>query len=175
MSTASQPTPVTQEWWQKQTPAHTSDHITNENYTLVVGYDAADADKEDKRKKAYPEGDEIEEKIAKGEFIELFRQTSRNYFPSTLDGVNELIPDDEEKLNLLYNQLKVKQVNRFRSLVTSKDFTPVEFTIDMFAQAGLKSERRLTAYEKTEKAIFEDFSPEMQKKLLEKLMALQGK
>lgn len=167
------------EWWQSPTDQHVSDNISCENYTLVVGYTKDEAAKEavkqgDGKLSAKPEGEDTEEAIAKGEFVEAFRQTFRQYFPSNLDGVNELIPDDEEKVNLVYNSLKVKEANKARALVCSKAFSPVEHVIDLFEVSGQKSERRLSAFEKTEKEIFSNFSEADRKKLLEKLLAMQS-
>lgn len=178
-NTNSNVTNAKQEWWQTEKPAHTSDHLAIENYTLVIGYTKEEAAKEnakqgDGKLSAKPEGEDTEEAITKGDFVEVFRQTFRQYFPSSLEGINELIPDDEEKLNLVCASLKVKEANRARSLVVSKSFTPQNFTIDLFEQAGEKSERRLTPQQKVEREIFENFSPEMQRALLAKLQAMQN-
>lgn len=153
--------------------SHNSKNYTNENYTLNVGYTKDELAKpEDKRRlKAYPEDAFTQEELDKGEFQVVFSQTAVIYHPENLDGINELVPDDEEKINLIDAQLKVKQVNRFRSLVTSKDFAPQDNVIDMFDECNKKSERRLSPFEKTQNEILKNFSPDMQKRLLEMLQS----
>lgn len=152
---------------------HNSPNYTSEQYTLEVGYTADELAKpEDKRRlKAYPEGTFSEDDVKEGKWQQVFTQTGIIYHPENLDGINELVPDDEEKINLCDAQLKVKQVNRFRSLVTSKDFTPQDNVIDMFDECNKKSERRLSPFEKTQNEILKNFSPDMQKRLLEMLQS----
>lgn len=157
------------------TAAHTSAHYTSENYTLEVGYTKEELAKPeaDRKLKAYPEGTFSDEEKEKGEFQVVFAQTFVQYTPEDLDGVGELIPDDEEVLNLIKAQLKVKLVNRARSQATSKDFKPVDGVIDMFDECNKKSERRLSQFEKTTQTILKDFTPEMQARLLELLKQQQ--
>lgn len=166
--TPANPTPAAQ--------VHDSKNYTSENYTLEVGYTKDELAKpEDKRKpKAYPEGNFSEEDVKNGEWQLLFTQTARIYHPENLDGVEELVSDDEEKVNLFDNQLKVKQINRFRSQVVSQNFTPVDGVIDMFDECGKKSEKRLSPFEKVQNEIMNKFTPEMQARLLEMLKAQQA-
>lgn len=166
------------------TGSHTSAHYTSENYTLLVGYTKEDLDKAKSDKeftlklKAYPEGqfteEEQDETSPNFKFQVAFSQTFVHYSPVDLDGVGELIPDDDEVLNLITAQLKVKLVNRSRSQATSKDFKPVDGVIDMFDECNKKSERRLSQFEKTTQTILKDFTPEMQARLLELLKAQQS-
>ena len=172
-----------------QTPAtagvHNSAHYTSENYTLLVGYTKEDLDKAQKdpefvlKLKAYPEDNFTEEQKDEDnkeefKFKVVFTQTFVHYSPVDLEGVTELIPDDDEVLNLITAQLKVKLVNRARSQATSKDFKPVDGVIDMFDECNKKSERRLSQFEKTTQTILKDFTPEMQARLLELLKAQQS-
>lgn len=180
MSTSS----VSTEQTPVSTGAHTSAHYTSENYTLLVGYlkedlEKAKVDKEFTPKlKAYPEDafseEEKDETSKEFKFQVAFPQTFVHYSPVDLDGVGELIPDDDEVLNLITAQLKVKLVNRSRSQATSKDFKPVDGVIDMFDECNKKSERRLSQFEKTTQTILKDFTPEMQARLLELLKAQQS-
>jgi hypothetical protein len=153
--------------------AHQSANFTSENYTLNVGYTKDELSKEESKRKlkAYPEDAFSAEELAAGEFQVVFSQTAIIYHPENLDGVQELVGDDEEKVNLFDAQLKVKQINRFRSSVVSKDYAPVDNSIDMFDACGQKSEKRLSPFEKTKNEILNKFSPEMQAKLLELLQA----
>lgn len=164
-------TPVTQS-------EHKSENFSFENYTLVVGYPKEELAKpvNERKKKAYPEDHEMvsEESQAKGEFEVAFSQTFRQYSPSNITGINELVPDDDEVVNLVAAQLKVKQVNRARSLVTSKDFVPQDATIDQFDECNKKSERRLTPFEKTKNEILNNMPKELQAQLLALLQAQVG-
>lgn len=182
MSTA----PVTTE---NTTPVvHNSANYTSENVTLVVGYTREELAKPEGKRKltaqtedkfSEAERDETNTEVDEDgkpvfKFKVIFSQTAIIYHPENLDGVQELVPDDEEKLNLIDSQLKVKQINRFRSLVVSKDFAPQDNTIDMFDECNKKSEKRLSPFEKTQNEILTKFSPEMQAKLLELLQAQVG-
>jgi len=159
---------------------HTSANYTSENYTLLVGYTKEELAKpaDERKLKAYPEDAFTEEEKDSTnkdfKFQVEFPQTFVQYTPENLEGVGELIPDDEEVLNLIKAQLKVKLVNRARSQATSKDFKPVDGVIDMFDECNKKSERRLSQFEKTTQTILKDFTPEMQARLLELLKAQQS-
>lgn len=176
--------PVSTEQTPVSTGVHTSANFTSENYTLLVGYlkedlDKAKADKDFSLKlKAYPEDnfteEEKDETSPNFKFQVVFTQTFVQYTPENLQGIGELIPDDEEVLNLIKAQLKVKLVNRARSQATSKDFKPVDGVIDMFDECNKKSERRLSQFEKTTQTILKDFTPEMQARLLELLKQQQS-
>src|ERR1700747_436375 len=114
---------------------HTSANYTSENYTLLVGYTKEELAKpaDERKLKAYPEDAFTEEEKDSTnkdlKFQVEFPQTFVQYTPENLEGVGELIPDDEEVLNLIKAQLKVKLVNRARSQATSKDFKPVDGVI----------------------------------------------
>lgn len=156
-----------------QTAVDTGSHKTSENFTselitFVKGYtkDELAKPEADRKLKPVPESDELDEQIEKGEFVEVARQTYRAYFPSNIVGVQELVPDDDEVVNLVYNSLKTKLNNAARSNLMTKDFAPSDSVTDLFDVCGRKSERRLSAYEKTEREILENFTPEMQAKLL---------
>lgn len=164
---------------QTQNPAgnlHSSTNVVNEKYTLIVGWPKEEMTKEkpeDRQLKAYPETEDMEQKIADGEFVESFRQTFVHPVPQNPDGVSELIPDVDEQFNLITKQLTVKLVNKSRSTVLSKDFQPKEDVIDLTQYAGEKSERRLSPFEKTLKTI-EGFDEETRLKLLALLQSQSG-
>lgn len=157
--------------------AHISDNFTSENYTLLVGYTKDELAKpaDERKLKAYPEdaftSEETDESNKEFKFQVVFSQTFRHYSPSNLTGIDELVPDDDEKLNLVAAQLKVKLVNRSRSMVTGSKFEPVDGVIDFFEQCNQKSERRLTPFEKTKNEILNNMPKEMQAQLLALLQA----
>lgn len=149
-----------------------SPNVVNENYNLIVGWTKDEMAKpvEDRKLKAYPESDEMEKDIAEGNFTESFRQTFVHPVPQNADGVQELIPNTEEQINLLTKQLTVKLVNKSRSTVLSKDFKPTGDVINLTSYAGEVSERRLSVFEKTVKSI-EGMDPAIKQQLLALLQA----
>jgi FtsZ-interacting cell division protein ZipA len=159
-----------------QTPNATSTaNVTYENYNLIVGWTKEEMAKpvEERKLKAYPESDEMEKDIAEGNFIESFRQTFKHPVPQNAEGVQELIPDTDEQFNLIAKQLTVKLVNKSRSTVLGKDFQPKEDVIDLTQYAGEKSERRLSAFEKTVRDI-SSFDPATRAQLLALLQSQLG-
>ncbi len=109
------------------------------------------------------------------EVIQTFKVPSAN----TLEGIQQLVPDEEEIVNLFSGGLSVKLGNKIRSRLMATDddgnftFEPTEQPFDMTADAAIKTNRRLTEDEKLQKSLQEvQLTPE---KIQELMAVLQAK
>lgn len=120
--------------------------------------------------KSVPETDDTDKQIASGELEEKFRQTYTLPEVNTLQGCRNLVPDDEEFVNIFSAGLNQKMKNRARTMGLTKDFVPVQGVIDLTDKANEKSERqRLSPAEKLARTLadlFPNLSVEMRQQLI---------
>lgn len=178
-----------------QTPSAPTENITKNNATYVVVRDvnpnqplkdeAGNAIMKDGspvlgttygKWTSVPESDETEKAIAAGELEEKFRQTFIIPDVNTLQGCRDLVPDDEEFVNIFSAGLNQKMKNRARTAPLTKDFEPQPGAIDLTDKANEKSERqRLTPIQKlvkTLEAAFPNLTPEQRQTLVAQAQAM---
>lgn len=116
-------------------------NFLTENVTYVKVVDPTKSDA-DQVAKVYPESEELDAKIESGDLKEVARQSFKFYNVQTIDGVEELVPNVKEQLNLLRKALTQKQQNKARTQVLAKDFEPRAETIDLRDACNEESQTR---------------------------------
>ena len=128
--------------------------------------------------KSVPESEEVDKDIAAGDLEEAFRQTFSIPDVNTIQGCRDLVPDDEEFVNIFSAGLNQKMKNRARTIPLTKDFEPKAGVIDLTELANQKSERqRLSPAEKlarTLEQMFPGLTPEARAQLVQQAQALSA-
>lgn len=124
-----------------------------------------------------PEKEDTDKEITAGDLEEEFRQTFIIPDVNTIQGCRDLVPDDEEFVNIFSAGLNQKMKNRARTAILGKDFKPQPGAIDLTPLANEKSERqRLTPVEKllkTLEAAFPNFTSEQRQALVAQAQQMQ--
>lgn len=152
--------------------------LTNVLSTKVTYVRVIEGEGENAKVKVFPESEELDQKIAEGEYTEQGRQTFNFPDPQNWDGFLAIVQDDEERFNLSSRGLMTKLQNKARTTVQAKDFQATEEVIDLTEYAGQKSERiRLSPTEKLLKSAQEvlgGMSAEDRQKLLAAISAMSA-
>lgn len=115
----------------------TAQAVSTENFTYVkvlTGTEASETGPVNTYK-VIPEPKEADDanakKLASGEWKEVSRQTFKAYFAGQFEGIQELVPSEEEIVKMFNRGISVKQQNKARSLMLAEDFEPVDGAYDL--------------------------------------------
>lgn len=126
--------------------------------------------------KSVPEDEEVDKEIAAGELEEKGRQTFTIPDVNTIQGCRNLVPDDEEFVNIFSAGLNQKMKNRARTAPLTKDFQFTPGSVDLTSIANEKSGRqRLTPIEKLTRDLekmFPGFTAEQRQALINQASAM---